>query len=85
VFDIESNGASPTGETAGLVTGKESGKRLVAGLEPSAELLAIAMGASCRPASIFMQHAAHVGMQEIDNPLAAPQCTSCRASWAWPD
>ena len=46
IFDIESNGASPSGETAGLITGKEGGKRLVAGLEPSAELLAIAMGAA---------------------------------------
>lgn len=44
-MSVDSNGASTSGEHTGLVTGKDSIKGLLGGLEPSPELLAIAMGA----------------------------------------
>ena len=87
MFDIESSGASPSGETAGLVTGKESVKGLVAGLEPSAELLAIAMGgcSPCMPPGIAVPCSMQprMGRVKADSPLAA-QCTSFKASWVCP-
>lgn len=58
MLNVESNGTSPlAAETTGLVSGKQSVKGLIAGLEPSAELLAIAMGAhaSSGPIHFLMQ------------------------------
>ena len=45
VLNVDSNGASTSGDNTGLGTGKDSVRGLLGGLEPSPELLAIAMGA----------------------------------------
>ena len=58
-----------------MITGKEGVKRLVAGLEPSAELLAIAMGTAhaARPVGLIL--ACGVEQGECNNYLCG--CTVC--------
>lgn len=60
-MSVDSNGTSTSGETTGLVTGKDGMRGLLGGLEPSPELLAIAMGAQTRMSACPpVRHHVHV-------------------------